>query len=385
MQPRTVEWVVKISKLCNLRCKYCYEFPFLADRARMSLDDLARMFQHIAAFYKGSRKRMDFVWHGGEPLLVEPDYYRLIAEEQHEAFDDAGVSFTNSIQTNLTTLSEATLHFLKSGFFGNIGVSFDVFGEQRLDAGGRVTDETVLKNMQRLRESGLSFGCIVVLSKKTAPHIRDIYRFFEEIHCSFRLLPVYRTGFLHQQDDLALSPEEIIRAFKIAVDLWMASSKDIQVRPIVDYISNVVNKLDDSPRRHFYDKLKDEVVYIVNTDGSLYSVADPPDPALCHGNLFTTSLAELKRTAGYLRAVEGARARMTDCCTDCSYHGICSGYFMGEATPEQRYYDSGGHLNCSVVRPIQNYIEQVLLDSGTFVPGKGFQAPDPSMQTCFEG
>jgi sulfatase maturation enzyme AslB (radical SAM superfamily) len=79
------------------------------------------------------------------------------------------VPFTNSAQTNLTTLSDATLEFMTTGFFGNIGVSFDVFGDQRTDAGGRSTEETVLRNMKRLRESGLSYGCIVVLSQKTAP------------------------------------------------------------------------------------------------------------------------------------------------------------------------------------------------------------------------
>jgi len=73
-----VEWVVKISKLCNLRCTYCYEFPFLADRTRMRLEDLRIMFRHIAEFYAARPKRMDFVWHGGEPLLIEPTYYSNI-------------------------------------------------------------------------------------------------------------------------------------------------------------------------------------------------------------------------------------------------------------------------------------------------------------------
>jgi len=72
-----VEWVVKISKLCNLRCTYCYEFPFLADRTRMRLEDLRIMFRHIAEFYAARPKRMDLVWHGGEPLLIEPTYYSV--------------------------------------------------------------------------------------------------------------------------------------------------------------------------------------------------------------------------------------------------------------------------------------------------------------------
>jgi uncharacterized protein len=347
----------------------------------MALDDLARMFCNIAEYYAENPKRMDFVWHGGEPLLVEPEYYYRITELQHAAFDDVNIPFTNSIQTNLAVLTKPILELLRSGLFVNIGVSFDVFGEQRVDVGGRTSDQRVLKNMQRLRDEGITFGCIVVLSKATAPHIKLIYKFFEEIETSFRLLPIYRTGYAHQQDQLALSPGEIIDVFKAAVDLWLASSKNIQVRPIQDYITNVVWKLDNIPRRFFYDKLTDEVVYIVNTDGSLYSVADPPDNHLCHGNLFSSSLYDLKSSPGYLRAVAEANERISATCLDCVYHGLCSGYFMGEATPEQRYHDASGRLLCSTVLPVQEYIERVLLESGVYDPISGFTWPPKRLRT----
>jgi len=38
-------FVMKVSKLCNLRCTYCYEYDELANRERMSLDQLAHL-QH---------------------------------------------------------------------------------------------------------------------------------------------------------------------------------------------------------------------------------------------------------------------------------------------------------------------------------------------------
>ncbi|HRD75742.1 MAG TPA: hypothetical protein PK264_07380 [Hyphomicrobiaceae bacterium] len=41
---QTAQIVVKISKYCNLRCTYCYEFKDLANKARMSLDKIDRMF-----------------------------------------------------------------------------------------------------------------------------------------------------------------------------------------------------------------------------------------------------------------------------------------------------------------------------------------------------
>src|SRR5262249_675036 len=35
---RTVDIVVFTSKLCNLRCKYCYELPLLSDKTRITLE-----------------------------------------------------------------------------------------------------------------------------------------------------------------------------------------------------------------------------------------------------------------------------------------------------------------------------------------------------------
>ena len=360
---KNVEWVVKISKFCNLRCSYCYEFPFLADRARMALPQLRRMFEHIAEYYANRRKRMDFVWHGGEPLLIKPSYYEAILKLQCDAFGPSRIPFTNSVQTNLTTLTPEVLAFLKSGIVSNVGVSLDLFGDQRVNSAGRSSQPVVLRNMQRLIDEGISFGCITVLSQATKPHVASIYQFFEELETSFRLLPIYRTGYAGQQDRSAVSDEEIVEAFKQVVDLWLTSDSTIQVRPIRDYVANVVGHISNG-RRSYYDKMADEVVYIVEPDGSLFSVADPPDATLCHGNIFVSSLFELKRSSGYLRAVAAARARMADTCNQCQYHGICSGYFMGEATPEQRVVGSDGRLRCGVAKPIQEYIEQRLKASG---------------------
>lgn len=358
--PRNVEWVVKIWKFCNLRCSYCYEFPYLSDRSRMSLPQLRRMFEHIADFYGGTGKKMDFVWHGGEPLLVPLAYYRDIFKLQADVFGASGVPFTNSFQTNLTVLNDEIVSLFKGGAVSNIGVSLDLFGDDRVNAGGRPSQPAVLKNMQRLMDEGISFGCITVLSQATRPHIGRIYRFFEDIDVSFRLLPIYRTGFEGQQDELALSDAEIVEAFKEVVDLWLASDSGIQVRPIQDYVANVVGHLDGAARRSYYDKTSDEVVYIVEPDGSLYSVADPPDETLCHGNIFQSSIHDLRRSDGYSRAVAQADARMAQTCAQCPYHGVCSGYFMGEATPEQRGSVQEGRLQCGVARPVQEYIEQRL-------------------------
>ena len=42
-----IMFVVKISKFCNLRCSYCYEFEELGQRRRMSLADLHAFFTNV--------------------------------------------------------------------------------------------------------------------------------------------------------------------------------------------------------------------------------------------------------------------------------------------------------------------------------------------------
>jgi len=165
-----------------------------------------------------------------------------------------------------------------------------------------------------------------------------------------------------------LTDVEIVTAFKRAVDLWLMSDSDIRVLPIQDYIENVVRYLHGVAHQNYYDKIKNEVVYIVNTDGSLFSNADAPNPEFCHGNIFRDTLPSLQRSAGYLNAVNAASQRMKDVCSQCQYYGICSGYYMAEATPEERYGGLDARLKCAVVKPVQEYIESVLIDSGAFDP-----------------
>jgi uncharacterized protein len=330
----------------------------------MRLEQLEEMFKHIRDHYVGTSRRMDFVWHGGEPLLLKPSFYREVADLQHGILGPAGIPFTNSVQTNLSFLTDDLVECLKSSYT-HVGVSIDLFGGQRVNTAGQCAEENVLANMQILKDAEVRFGCITVLSQVTAPYVNDIYHFFEDIDTSFRLLPIYRTGYSGQQDRLALTNAEIVTAFRHAIDLWFASNSGIHVRPIEGYITNVLRRLDRGRcTLHKYDKLKAEVVYIVDTDGSLYSNADAYDAQFLHGNIFEESLRCMKQSDNYLRAVAAAQGRMGATCTGCRFHGACSGYFMGEATPEERSHDEEGRLECGVAKPAQDYIEEILVNLG---------------------
>jgi sulfatase maturation enzyme AslB (radical SAM superfamily) len=67
-----LKYVVKLSKYCNLRCSYCYEFEDLHKKERMDLGQIQKMFLNILAHaVEYSVKSVEFIWHGGEPLLFK--------------------------------------------------------------------------------------------------------------------------------------------------------------------------------------------------------------------------------------------------------------------------------------------------------------------------
>src|SRR5262245_35789736 len=87
MSRDALHFVIKLSKLCNLRCSYCYEFNELANKEKIALADLGRMFASIREYAKANQvEKVHLIWHGGEPFLIKQAYYMAIRELEKEAF-----------------------------------------------------------------------------------------------------------------------------------------------------------------------------------------------------------------------------------------------------------------------------------------------------------
>jgi len=360
-QPRrnSLQFVVKISKFCNLRCTYCYEYAELGLKHRMSLDQIATMFRHAADYALAHKlEELSFVWHGGEPFMVPLETYEAIGELQREIFGDR-IAYHNLVQTNLTVLTDKHLEFLRSKrFFAGIGVSFDVYGDQRVDIKGRQKCDTVLANMQRLIEADVPFGAITVLARNTLPHARGIYRFFDTLGVPFRFLPFYLSASPSQIDVHALKFEEIVETLRQIFDDWLVSEKATTVYPVQDQIEAAVDVM-AGVERPSYDKFADEIVFLVNTDGSTHGVADAYSGEYAYGNIFHESLEQIVNSAGRVRAAQEADARYQKYCGQCPYRKACPGVFVVDATAAERKLleDAGCPLRSAIAHIIDRVEE----------------------------
>ncbi|MEZ5537685.1 MAG: radical SAM protein [Thiolinea sp.] len=340
-QPRErsklIQFVVKVSKYCNLRCAYCYEYNELSHKGVIAGSDMEKLFSHISRYSEDNQcRKVDFIWHGGEPFMVPLDYYRELSAMQKALFSHRLI-VTNGAQTNMTVMTDRHIEFLKNKeFFTAIGMSFDVYGDQRVDTKGELKTGTVLENMQMLQEAGIPFGAICVLARNTYPHLQDIYHFYDSIGVSCRFLPIYR-GISEQQIDMhALPPEEIEHAFRILFHEWQQSEYATPVEPLNRYIDYGLSYLYDAPVQHpLYDKYYDEQTFMVNKDGRVWGTSETYDLDYLYGNLFEQEMEEILHSPGRMRAVSESRSRVEKHCSQCQYRGHCDGKYVGEATPPQ--------------------------------------------------
>ena len=193
--PRAFNVMIKpAGSLCNLACSYCYyldkEELYGGREPRMSLEVLEKVTK--AYIEANDVPEVQFVWHGGEPLVMGVDFYRKAVEFQKRYAD--GKHVRNSIQTNGTLLSPEWADFFRENDF-LVGLSLDgpreIHDRYRLDRGGAPTWERVMRGLALLREAGVEFNTLTTVNCASEGHGREVYQFLKEVGSHYmQFLPV---------------------------------------------------------------------------------------------------------------------------------------------------------------------------------------------------
>jgi uncharacterized protein len=166
-----------IGPACNLACRYCY-YP--QDETPVKKMDEARLEQFIRRYIAAqpaSAREINFVWQGGEPLLAGLSFYKkAIALQQRYA--PAGVTISNSLQTNGTLINDAWCRLFREHRF-IVGVSLEgneaLQNRHRLDKRGQATWPAALRGIALLHQHQVEFNLLVVVHNEMAAHAAAIY------------------------------------------------------------------------------------------------------------------------------------------------------------------------------------------------------------------
>ncbi|MUJ27383.1 anaerobic sulfatase maturase [Aliivibrio fischeri] len=170
------------SARCNLDCHYCYYLKNEdKNKPGMDTETLNKLVSNHIQSQPPQIPVIDFIWHGGEPMMKGVAFYQTAIELQQAHQSTAPIQ--NTIQTNGTLINERWAAFFAQHNF-MVGISID--GPQlindiaRIDKSGNSSFERTMRGIQHLKQQNVEFNTLTVINNKSYKHGKAIYRFLKE-------------------------------------------------------------------------------------------------------------------------------------------------------------------------------------------------------------
>jgi len=339
--------IMKSTDICNYACHYCYVEKHCA-LPRMPIETAKMTINKVLAYVNPGRK-VNFIWHGGEPLLSGKDFFVEVADFC-DTFHENPIE--NCIQTNGSLLDRDFLSFCRArGFL--VSVSIDgpasIHDIHRQTPQGQGTFADTLRALDLVREAGLTPGCVCVLNKANIRHIDELYWFFSTNKINVRINPVVRSGrAIAAYNELAISALEYGQAMCRMFDLWFQDNYVIQIEPLYTILGNFISPVVWGCDYHGRCL---ESIISVNPDGSIYPCgrfAGLEEFRL--GNVLEDSdLQNLFSTDLFRRLTHRSVATVSGC-ANCAFAEICNAgcmitaYMARQSVSDHDYYCEGRRM-----------------------------------------
>lgn len=333
-----------VGDLCNLRCTYCYEGSGSerAEDARMTEATLSAIIRDMLA---QDDAPVQFLWHGGEPLMAGLSFFRKGIELQRE-HNVNGCRIVNTVQTNGLLLDDRWIEFFRDHRF-NVGISIDgtadLHNHFRVDACGRGTFDGVVKAIRKLQENGFDVGAISVISPALAKRARDLFSTFRTL--GLNAYDVHPNFGNHS--NLAAQPlsPKAFSDFAIDLfDLWLAAGDDnIRIRLFDDLFQGLIGY---SPSTCYFAGTCTGIMGF-EANGDAVPCTRPFDRGrYTFGNIARESLTAIQQSnASRLFREEDLSAQANS--RDCPWYSICHNGCPQHRMKAGRQDISGANYYCS--------------------------------------
>jgi uncharacterized protein len=176
--PRIQLLVIQPTPFCNIDCRYCY-LPERDNKAVIAEQTLANLFSQV--FASGwAEDGLTVIWHAGEPMVLPIGFYRR-AFWLIDQLKPAELGLTHAFQTNGTLIDDDWCAFFAERQV-NVGVSIDgprrLHDINRVTRAGRGTFDKTISGIRRLRQHGVPFHVISVLSAESLGVPREMFDFY---------------------------------------------------------------------------------------------------------------------------------------------------------------------------------------------------------------
>jgi uncharacterized protein len=311
-------------------------------------------------FFCSGNDDVEFVWHGGEPLLVGKSFYRDAVEFQKN-WREKGVRISNFIQTNGTLVDESWATFL-SGIDFTVGVSLDLPKNtnnklRKINFHSKSGSyKQIVSGIKRLEKNKIFNGISCCVGK-------DNHLFAKEIIETLDHEKIKSVKFLRIKDDTSdnsdlrnsISIDEYIDFLIKIFDLWIEKDDlDLEIR---DIKSAVDIFLGGNFRECVYLG-KCEQFATAYSDGSIFPCDNfLNNPKFMFGTVYDSfnSVVNSKNFRSFLELSKALEER----CLKCQWNFIC----RGGCSYEKYYLTEKERLDiCRAKDKFFTKIKNVLLD-----------------------
>jgi len=321
--------ILKATEKCNSNCYYCDVVTKQHTGTSMTLEVLETCFKRINAFLQADpHEKVDILWHGGEPLLVGPEFYESAAEFQQEHCAGTKDRISHSVQTNLTCFHEGFLRpFARLGIT-SLGTSYDPDPNMRGPGVPRDSETYNSRFMEALalvEHRQLAWGVIYVVTKRSMARPLDLFFFLTNLTIGkgFNMNPVLIYD--DRRQDVAISPKEYADFLgAVFPSWWRDRHRYPDVQPFKGLVNSIIHGNKSLACMDSGDCTYDHVN--VAPDGSTSQCGRSADWGLLdYGNIADRPLADILRDEKRRQLDERVQLLPRGECDRCRFWDICHG------------------------------------------------------------
>ena len=321
---------------CNLACRYCYYLDKAEIYAGRETVMSPEMLETVIREYIRANDvpEIQFNWHGGEPLVLGPAFFRKAVELERK-YADGKVIF-NTIQTNGTLITPEWAEFFAENRF-LVGISIDgpgsVHDRYRLDKGGAPTFDRVMKGLEFLKAAGVEFNTLSAVSKAGEGRGKEIYKFLKAAGSRYmQFMPVLE----HVLDNRIVPPStpgskpgkwsvsaEGFGEFLCEIfDYWV--KRDVGKVFVGQFDAALASWCGAAPGICVYNRTCGGNS-VIEHNGDVYPCDHFVYPAYRLGNIATDDLRAMMKSDAQIRFGMDKRDSLPKKCLDCRYLFACNG------------------------------------------------------------
>lgn len=336
-----IKIILNITNKCNSNCRYCHVSK--KDKPHtMSADLLETAFKKIGAYLmKFPDEKIELIWHGGEPLTLNNGYLNEVCDIFIENCGDMLDRISQSIQTNITRMTQEHINLLRRLGIRQITTSYDPIPNIR--GFGAAVDSAkyntrFLEGLMNVEQAGFNWGIIYVVTRKSLDKPVEIFYLLTNLNLKGNI--IFNPVFIDNDNAAALAIEanefaEFLGA--ILPGWWRNRYRFPEVEPFKSFEKCIQQAAGRSDDRDTADNL--DIYLILLPGGDITERGwNRENKTISHGHLDFASFSDIVNNSSREASLE--RMKEVLGCHKCNVRDYCLGKVGNDPfTQNARYSD----------------------------------------------